>query len=60
MNPVDPTLAMMLAVARRIARAHRTDPQQAQADFTAHTSAMSPGEIKTFTTMYLDCLIEAA
>jgi hypothetical protein len=60
MNTLDPTLAMMLAVARRIACTNRTDPQQAKAEFKAHTSAMSPGEIKIFTEMYLDCLMAAA
>lgn len=60
MNLIDPTLAMMLVVARRIARTHYTDPQAALADYQSHVSAMSPGEIKTFDRMIVDCAIQAA
>lgn len=60
MTPLDPTLAMMLVVARRIARTHRVNPVEALADYLAHISAMSPGEIETFDRMIVDCAIQAA
>lgn len=58
MKQLDPTLVMMLVVARRIARTNRTNPQQAQAEFNAHTSVMSPGDVETFTQMYLDSIMQ--
>lgn len=60
MNPIDPTLAVMFAVARRIALTHLTDRDAAQADYDAHVSAMSPGEIARFDRMIVDCAIQAA
>lgn len=60
MNPSDPTLVVLMVVARRIARAHRTDPAAALADYQAHASAMTPDEIKTFDRMIVDAAIQAA
>lgn len=60
MTSLDPTLVMLLIVARRIARTHRTNPEVARADYLAHASAMTPGEIETFDRMIVDSAIQAA
>lgn len=60
MNPLDPAVALMIVVARRIARTDRIDREAAYADYLAHASAMTPSEIETFKRMIVDSAIQQA